>query len=502
MAKHGAIGARTAAGATSLAFVFQAVLAALIAAPLLPDGPVAPASAHGDHNFTASGAVYTVAYSNDGLKFAAGTDTGNITVYNTLLEFEMARWHAQDGPINQVVFSPDGTRIASVSGAYRSNTTEKTLKVFNLTGALILNITNHFDWVTSVAWSPDGSMLASSSGVDNHVETDKIYGEVKFWNATTGQLIWNATAHTPEFGENNSYPARIAWAPDGHAVAALGHLNDLWLLYPYEQPRRMEEINHSYHDLIGHASHGWAIAWSPDSRLLVGGFSYDFTRPSATSPDFNPDGSTDSGPVIVFDPSQRNSEGFAVQVKRAEIHSKPAEWVAWDPTGAWIASCSGADLIDARGPRAIAGQDGVIDAGELVFYNFSNSSGSRLRAETVVLWGTSWCSSVAFRPGNLSVVVGNADSTIKVYVFDFDGDGCFFWVDKAPNDPTTCGAPDTGPGFWETWGVPIVLVAAFAGIAGLWVVVRRRGEASAPPPGRNGRDRGRNRGRQRRGGRR
>jgi WD40 repeat protein len=485
---------RAVPAALSAAFlVVQALLAASLVAVSLPGGPVGPADAHGGttDNFTASGAVYTVAWSNDGLLFAAGTASGNITVYSGTFHYEMARWHAHDGPINQVVFSPDGLRIASVSGAYRSTVTEKTLKVWNLTGALLLNITNHYDWVTSVAWSPDGTMIASSSGVDNHVETDKIYGEVKFWNANTGALLWNASAATPQFAEASSYAARIAWAPDGHAVAALGHLNDLWLLYPYEQPRRMEEINHSYRDIIGHASHGWAIAWSPDSRLLVGGFSYDFTRPSAQSADFNPDGSTDSGPVIVFDPSRRNSEGFAIQTMRAEIHSRPAEWVSWDSQGQYIASCSGADLIDARGSQAIAGQDGNVDAGELVIYNYTNSTGTRLQPVNVWIFGHSWCSAVTFRPGNQTVLAGNADGTVKLYVFDYDGDKCMAWEDDAPADATICtsgGGTVSNP--LDTWGLPILLLlGAGAAAAGL-IFVRRAERRELPPASRRNGARG------------
>lgn len=456
-----------------------AASAAVLAAALF--GGAVPAAAHGAGDiFQASGAVYTIAWSADGTMFAAGTDTGNITVYDGVRHFEKARWHGHDGPINEVVFSPDGTKLASASGAYKSTTKEASLKVWNLTGALLLNITDHYDWVVSAAWSPDGSMIASSSGVDSHDDLTKVYGEVKFWNSSTGVLVWNASARTPAQPENGSYPARIAWAPDGHAVAALGHLNDLWLLYPYENPRRMDLINHSYHDVVGHASHGWAVSWSPDSRYVVGGFSYDYTRPGATTGDYLADGATDSGPIIVFDPNQRTSEGFARQVFRADVHSKPVTWVSWDSRGQFLASCSGADLINTTGGTVRGGQDGDIDAAELIIYNFSASTQGRLAAVNVWIFATSWCSAVDFQPGNQTVAAGSADGTIKVYVFDEDGDGCWLWnPDDAPLDPTVCRAPQAVKlNFFEQWGVWILAFAAAAVVAGGLVAIRRSTQAS------------------------
>jgi WD40 repeat protein len=488
------------AGASALGAALAGLL--LASAALLAFAP--PSSAHGGtDSFIASGAVYSVAWSADGSRFAAATSSGNITIYDGVLHFESARWHAHDGPINEVVFSPDGRKVASVSGAYRIASTEQTLKVWDIgtvPPTLLLNITDFYDWVTSVAWSPDGTMIAASSGVDNHDDPTKIYGEVKFWNAVTGTLVWNATAHEPQFAENSSYPARIAWSPDGSRVAALGHLSDLWLLYPYEQPRRMELINHSYRDLIGHASHGWAVSWSPDSRYIVGGFSYDYTRPSASTSDFAPDGRTDSGPVIVFDPTQKNADGYAVQLMRADIHSKPAEWVSWDPTGTYIASCSGADLVNATGGQVRAGQDGVVDAGELIAWDFRNSTRGQLKPVNVWLFGTSWCSSDAFQPNRLAVLVGNADSTVRLYAFDEDKDGCMVWADAADLDPTVCAAP-TLPvaAFIEAWGLPIALGAGAAGAAGVWAWRRGRSLRAEPTP-RGGRGSPRD-GRRRTGGR-
>jgi WD40 repeat protein len=446
-------------------------------AALLPaTAPLAAAHGGVPDVFQASGAVYDVTWNKQGTMFATATDTGVIALYDGVYHVPIRNWTAQAGPINEVAFSPDGSKIASGSGAYLCKTLEQTLKVFSIEGQLLLNITDIFDWVTSVQWSPDGAFIASGSGRDDHIDTGNIYGEVKFWNASTGALFWNATP------PNASYPARMAWAPDGHALATVGHLNDIYLYDPYATPPSYELINHSYRDPVGHASHGWAISWSPNSKYIVGGFSYDWTRPSAQTPDFNPDGQTDVGPVIVFDPDHRDADGFAEQLLRGEVHGRPAEWVSWDSTGTFIASCSGVDLVDARGPQAIAGQDGIVDAGELVVWNFSASHDGRLAAVNVWIFGTSWCSSNAFRPGNnITLAAANADGKVKLYIFDEDGDGYMIWEDDAPLDPAVHRIlPARVPDLLEQWGLLILLVLV-AGVAVIVYAAFSRTRVSAEP---------------------
>ena len=457
----------------------RAVLGTVLLLAVSLAGLPAPAAAHGGSEvFGVSGAVYVVTWSADGTMFAAATDTGNITIYDGVSHVLFAMWHAHDGPINEVAFSPDGRRIASASGAYKVATVERNVKVWDITTptpTLQLTMGGLYDWGVSVAWSPDGSMIAASSGVDDHQNRSQAYGEVLFWNSTTGVVVWNASPL-------DSYPARISWAPDGHALAAVGHLNDVWLLEPPRPgaPATRALINHSFFDIVGHASHGWAAAWSPDSRFLLGGFSVDFDH----------DGRTDLGLVLVFDPSDRDADGYARQVMRGEIHGRPAEWVGWDSSGRFVASCSGTDLFDMSGSTPRPGTDNIVDTGELVIYNFTKSIGKRtLIGENVFLFGRSWCSSLAWRPGNLTVAAGNADGTVKLYVLDEDGDGCMLWVDSAPLDPNECEAatPYT-PTFLESWGLPLLGVGAVAVAVGGFLLVRR--SRVDVEPHRNGRGRG------------
>jgi WD40 repeat protein len=58
--------------------------------------------------------------------------------------------------VNSVVFSPDGTLIASGSR-------DKTIGIWNLDGTLIYNLEAHTDAINSIAFSPNGSAIASAS---------------------------------------------------------------------------------------------------------------------------------------------------------------------------------------------------------------------------------------------------------------------------------------------------------------------------------------------------
>jgi WD40 repeat protein len=58
--------------------------------------------------------------------------------------------------VNSVVFSPDGTLIASGSK-------DKTIGIWNLDGTLFCNLEAHTDAINSIAFSPNGNVIASAS---------------------------------------------------------------------------------------------------------------------------------------------------------------------------------------------------------------------------------------------------------------------------------------------------------------------------------------------------
>ncbi len=99
-----------------------------------------------------------------------------------------------------MVFSPDGTRLASAS-AYGLF-----VKIWDVTTGLeVHSLEGHADGIYSVAFSPDGSRLAAASSDQT----------VKLWDVIRGQVILTLQGHTGAV-------SRVAFSPDGTRLVSVG----------------------------------------------------------------------------------------------------------------------------------------------------------------------------------------------------------------------------------------------------------------------------------------
>ena len=109
------------------------------------------------------------------------------------------------GGINQVTYSPDGTRLAVAGPAgillYDTQTYQE-VSLFTDTG--------HGTVGFSVSFSPDGKTLASAD-----------YRSISLWSVETGQLIRTLTA--PDL-----VAVYVAFSPDGKTLASIGNAIRLW----------------------------------------------------------------------------------------------------------------------------------------------------------------------------------------------------------------------------------------------------------------------------------
>jgi WD40 repeat protein/transcriptional regulator with XRE-family HTH domain len=147
-----------------------------------------------------TGVVESVTFSPDGKLFAF-TD-GSIHVWRLGLEDDAVITNQEILNIPgaaYVKFSPDGQRLAAVSG--------NEIKVWDaLTGRDLLTLFGHTGWGMGLDFSPDGRQLASTS----------LDGTVKIWSLSPGREL--VTVASPLTG----YGTRIAFNPNGEEFAANG----------------------------------------------------------------------------------------------------------------------------------------------------------------------------------------------------------------------------------------------------------------------------------------
>ncbi len=112
------------------------------------------------------------------------------------------------GSVDDVTWSPDGTRIASASFDGRVQVWDA------FTGAHVVRHEAQ-EHIPAVAWSPGGTRLASTGDDDSSTY-------VAIWEAATGNMI-------------SSYPhpaGQVAWSPDGRYLALVGDGNTgAWCLH-------------------------------------------------------------------------------------------------------------------------------------------------------------------------------------------------------------------------------------------------------------------------------
>ncbi|MEM9807698.1 MAG: WD40 repeat domain-containing protein, partial [Cyanobacteria bacterium P01_D01_bin.56] len=160
--------------------------------------------------------------------------------------------------INEIVITPDGTKIVSASD-------DHTLKVWDLqTGNLLLTLTGHTGIVKAVAVAPNGSYLIS--GAWDHT--------LRVWDLQTGQ-------ETQQFHENTGVVTAIAIAPDGRrfvAAAGIGTESDssdadrlkLWNV------DNGTEIT----SLCGHTGPVDSVTITPDGQYVISGAGSTLMQPS------------------------------------------------------------------------------------------------------------------------------------------------------------------------------------------------------------------------------
>jgi WD40 repeat protein len=166
---------------------------------------------------TAGNYASCVAFSDDSRKLAVGRAVTYRQEWDVLRIWDVATGKVALTPegvlrgVNGVAFSPDGKLLAAAVGNYlpAKGGVNGEVRVWDATtGQLVCNLRGHSACVFGVAFSPDGKRLASAGGRWNKVTP----GEVKIWDMQTAQELCTLRGNTETvFG--------VAFSPDGRRLA-------------------------------------------------------------------------------------------------------------------------------------------------------------------------------------------------------------------------------------------------------------------------------------------
>ena len=194
------------------------------------------------------GSVNEVKYSPDGTKLAVASSIG-VWIYDAQTGKEIDLLTGHTGSVLSVAFTPDGNKIASASGDTTRyiGSWDTTIRLWNPhTGEQLQTLTGHTRSLLSVSFSPDGSTIASGSR-DN---------TIRLWNPHTGEHLQTLTGHTRSVNS-------VAFSPDGNKIASASSDETIGL-WNTNTGEPLQTIN-------GHTSSVYSVAFSPDGNKIASG---------------------------------------------------------------------------------------------------------------------------------------------------------------------------------------------------------------------------------------
>lgn len=290
-----------------------------------------------------------------------------------------------DKPITLLIWSPDGSALASKSedGDIRLWDAE--------TGQIRYTFTGVSSEFNCMAWSPNGQILASSASQE--------FGEnvVQLWDAQTGELYETLAV----YDDSHS----LVLSPDWLAISCVDHEDKTVQFWDLEtiQPRlRLEEYT------------GWNFlaAWSPDGWSIAA--------------------ASDEGTIQLWDTGKERPR------LRLEGHRWDVNALAWSPDGQTLASAGSDGTIRIWDPRTGLLKfilEGHISSVTSVSFSFDGHHlASKSNDGTIRLWRCdSWENisvldesasgyAVAFHPWTAEVIATLGEEGRAIHIWDLDFD--------------------------------------------------------------------------------
>jgi WD40 repeat protein len=192
--------------------------------------------------------VQDVAWSPDGTRFATGSGDGSAIIWDrqTGKMLMALKGHEAFDPdtllqagVQELTWSPDGSLVASAGGK------DNTARVWDAgTGEELMLFDRHADWIWSIDWSPDGTSVVTSSKD----------GTAMVWDAMTGEVSLVLEGHT-------DWIRMVRWSPDGSQIATASEDGAIriWDAESSDSPQVLED----------HTGPVWSVAWSGDGGRIA-----------------------------------------------------------------------------------------------------------------------------------------------------------------------------------------------------------------------------------------
>jgi WD40 repeat protein/tetratricopeptide (TPR) repeat protein len=319
--------------------------------------------------------VTGVAFSPDGRRLAGGFGDRTVKVWDAQTGQELLALKGHTGAVLSVAFSPDGRRLASTSGVWDGDNLQLVsgeLKVWDAqTGQQLLALKGHTGELSTVAFSPDGTRIASGSG-GRDAQRNPLPGEVLVWDAQTGQRVFTLRGHTAWVGS-------VAFSPDGTLLAS-GSGDQTVKVWAAQTGRQLLDLPGASGPVTFSPDSQRLASASPDKTLKVWDVSMSTEGRQAGSTEGRQAGSTEG----------RRAGGRQLLALRG--HTSTVLSIAFSPDGQRLASSSNYPENQVKLWEAQRGQ------------------------EVLALKGhTGTVSSVAFSPDGRRLASGSVDRTVKVW---------------------------------------------------------------------------------------